>query len=219
MSPAVRRTGARAGVALSARLWDAFQTVVGGNDQKQAVIKAQIPHAGRVLEIGCGTGNVAAVFADADYVGVDIDSGRIALAAEKFPQPNYRFYCMDVLDEDLPEPQSFDTVLVSHTAHHLSDAAMKRLLRRSAALLRRHGELVILDMLRPEPHEPFSKQFYFKLDRGAHIRNETELFSLFGAEEGFEEPRAEILKVHKFGVEVIDEIVIRARRRAHAEGA
>ncbi len=201
---------------LRARLWDAFQSVVGGNEQKKAAIRAQIPRPGRILEIGCATGNVADVFADSDYVGIDIDPGLIARATAKFPRSNYRFYCIDLLERELPEPGGFDTVLVSHTAHHLSDAAMRGLLQRSAELLREGGEAVIFDMVRPEPDEPLRKQFYFKLDRGENFRNERELLELFRESEGFGEPRAEILKAYKLGIEVIDEIVVRAPRQRAA---
>ena len=146
---------------LRAWLWDLFQVVVGGNEKKKAAIRAAIPNPGRILEIGCATGNVASVFSDVEYVGVDIDAGCIARARRKFPQPNYRFHCLDLL----------------------------------------------------EPGDPFNKQFYFKLDRGEHIRNEQELLELFHSSDGFHEHEAEILKAHKFGIEVMDLVMLRARRR------
>ncbi len=199
-------------VPIKVRLWDVFQNVVGGNRQKKEAIRENIRAPGKVLEIGCATGNVAEAFGDFDYVGVDLDMGCIALARRKFPQSNYRFYCLDILEDDLPEAPDFHFVLISHTAHHLPDDYMKPLIRRSSALLREGGELMILDMVRPEPWA-FRKQFYYRLDRGRHFRSIAEFRVLFAGESCFEEPRFDVVKTAKLGVEVIDGVVIRAKRR------
>lgn len=203
-------------VSWRARLWDVFQDVVGGNEEKKASLVRALPQPGRLLEIGCATGNVADVFRDFDYVGVDIDEQAIALARRKFPGPGYRFHCLDVLEEGLPEEAHFDHVLISHTAHHLPDDYFARVLHRSAELLGQGGTLVILDMVRPEPHEPFGKQFYYKLDRGRHFRNVAEFEALIRQEPLLEEPEIEVVKVRKFGIEVIDDLLIRARRRVQS---
>ncbi len=71
---------------------------------------------------------------------------------------------------------------------------------------------MVLDMVRPEPWEPFRKQFYFRLDRGRHFRNIAEFRALFAGESSFEEPRFDIVKTTTLGVEVIDGVVIRAKR-------
>ena len=199
-------------VPVKVRLWDVFQNVVGGNRQKKEAIREHIRAPGKVLEIGCATGNVAEAFGDFDYVGVDLDMGCIALARWKFPRSNYRFYCLDILEDDLPEDPDFHYVLISHTAHHLPDDYMKPLIRRSSALLREGGELMILDMVRPEPWA-FRKQFYYRLDRGRHFRSIAEFRVLFAGESCFEEPRFDVVKTAKLGVEVIDGVVIRAKRR------
>ena len=136
-------------VSFRGRLWDAFQTFVGDNTPKRRTIARYIQRPGRILEIGCATGNVADVFRDFDYVGVDTDPELIALACRKFTEPNYRFYCLDVLAAELPEEADFDYVLISHTAHHLPDDYLKRLLHKSCQLLRPGGQLVILDMVSP----------------------------------------------------------------------
>jgi SAM-dependent methyltransferase len=205
--------------SLRSRLWDAFQSVIGGNAQKMQAVRESMGAPRRVLEIGCATGNVAAVFAAGEYVGVDVDATCIALARAKFPRPNYRFHCLDILEDALPEPGDFDRVLISHTAHHLPDDYMKRLLQRSAELLADDGELMILDMLRPEPRDPFRKQFYYKLDRGAHFRSLPEFVDLFEGDGGFDPPRTRVVRTRKLGIEVIDQIMVVARKRGRAEAA
>jgi SAM-dependent methyltransferase len=200
--------GVRAG------LWDLFQRVIGGNALKKAAIREQISAPGRILEIGCATGNVADAFRDFEYVGIDIDPALIAYAAWKFPDANYRFHCCDVLEDEFPEPGDFQYVLISHTAHHLSDDYMIRLIRRSAELLRPHGELVVLDMIRPDPAAPPTKQFYHRLDAGKHFRTAPEFVELFADACEFEHPQLRIFKEKKFSIEVIDGILISAVKRA-----
>ncbi len=141
------------------------------------------------------------------------------LAASKFPQSNFRFHCADLLEHEVPEAPGFDTVLVFQCAPHLSDADMRRMLHRSVTLLRSGGELVIFDLVRPWPGESFNKRFYFKLDRVEHVRNEMELLALFDRNDAFGQPEAEVLTAHKLGIDVMDLILIRARRQAVSEKA
>ena len=117
--------------------------------------------------------------------------------------PTISFHCLDVLVDELPFEGEFDYVLISHTAHHLPDAYLGHLLEKSAELLRVGCELVVLDMLRPEPNEPFNRQFYFRLDRGEHFRNWMEFEKLFSTAHWFEDVRLHLVKTTKLGIRVI----------------
>jgi SAM-dependent methyltransferase len=201
----------RNAVALKPRLWGLFQKVFGDDRTKQETLARFITGPGRVLEIGCAIGNVAEAFRGFEYVGVDVDRPAIELAASRFPEPNYRFHCLDILEDELPERGGFDHVLLSHTAHHLPDAYLERLIRRSWSLLREGGRLVVLDMVRPEPDEPFRKQFFYKLDRGQHFRTVPE-FEAVLARCGARKPELHVIKTWMFGMEVLDHLVIVAVR-------
>ena len=48
----------------------------------------------RVLDLGCGTGEFAALFEPAGYVGVDIHPGYVRLATRLHPK--HRFVCADI---------------------------------------------------------------------------------------------------------------------------
>ena len=54
----------------------------------------------RVLDVGCGSGRVAAALANVldrgTYVGIDVDANRIAWAASHIPLDNFRFSVVDV---------------------------------------------------------------------------------------------------------------------------
>jgi SAM-dependent methyltransferase len=75
----------------------------------------------RVLELGCGTGDLLAALAPSYGVGVDFSENMLAVARGKFP--DLTFACGDVEDTDflasLPGP--FDAIVISDTVGLLED--------------------------------------------------------------------------------------------------
>jgi SAM-dependent methyltransferase len=194
-------------------LWDGFQRVVGGNPQKKATLTEIITEPGRILEIGSATGNVADIFSDFDYLGIDTDASRIAEAQRRFPAPNYRFVSGDLLTSNLGA-EAFDYVLMSHTAHHLGDELLARLASESCRLLKPGGRLVILDMNRPGREDGPAKHFYRVIDRGDHFRTTEELAALISSFTELEIERKEIRDCVKFRIRVIDQAIVVARKRS-----
>ena len=77
-----------------------------------------IPVGSKVLEIGCGTGDLLANIEPGLGVGIDFSTAVINLAQTKYP--SLKFYCLDVeyLDRDLPLKNSlrdaeFDYIILS----------------------------------------------------------------------------------------------------------
>lgn len=194
-----------------ARLWSEFQRVIGTNTAKQQAIRSVIERPGRLLEIGCATGNLADAFPGFSYVGVDTNAQSVAFAAASHPEPSHRFHCLDILEQALPEPTRFDYVLLSHTAHHLPDGYLRRLIRHGHELLEPGGTFVLLDMIRPAPEEPFRRQFYYRLDRGQFFRSLDEFRDLLDGEGSFPRWEYRVVPTRKWGIEVIDQILMRAR--------
>jgi len=197
-------------VPVKSVLWDAFVRVIGGNRQKKRAVRRFITAPGRILEIGCATGNLAAAFEGFDYVGIDTDCQGIELAKWRRTEPTFRFHCLDVLAQDFPEAAGFDYVLISHTLHHVADDVARRLVERSRQLLAPGGMLLVLDMIRPDPGEPFRKQFYYRLDRGEHIRTLDEWRAMFSTIRAFPHVDFHVIRTTKLGIEVIDQVAIRA---------
>ncbi len=81
----------------------------------------------RVLEIGCGTGDLLAAVKPSAGVGVDFSPEMIRRAAEK--HPGLRFVCADAHDMDLNE--TFDVIILSDLINDLWDvqAVFERLRR------------------------------------------------------------------------------------------
>jgi SAM-dependent methyltransferase len=103
--------------------------------------------SGRVLDVGCGTGEHALFFASRglDVLGLDASAIAVERAAEKARSRGLgaRFVEADVQElEGLGE--TFDTITDSGCLHTLSDAAMQRAIRGAHAVLRPGGTYWLL---------------------------------------------------------------------------
>ncbi len=86
---------------------------------------------GRTLDIGCGSGHLAALIDKDDYVGLDPDEESLVVARAQFP--NHRFYtACDAAEE------KFDTVVSLAVIEHVEDP--EKFLRSLASYLERSAE-------------------------------------------------------------------------------
>jgi len=76
-----------------------------------------IPAGSRVLEIGCGLGDMLAGLEPSRGVGIDLSEKMVELARER--HPDLEFHAMDA--EEIKLDEKFDFVLVSDTIGHLYD--------------------------------------------------------------------------------------------------
>lgn len=122
--------------------------------------------APRALDLGCGTGEFAALFAADRYLGVDLSERYVGFARRRHPE--HRFECADAVSW----PGSgavFDLVLVNGVLHHLDGHTATALLR--AAL--RHAPpgatlLVIEDCELPDAG--LASRLIHRLDAGHYVR-------------------------------------------------
>jgi SAM-dependent methyltransferase len=99
----------------------------------------------RVLDVGCGSGVVAAFLADSpvlECVGVDGNPAAIEFASWRFGRPNLRFLRCLVDEIDLPE-QSFDACCCMEVLEHIHPHQGRSLLRTAYRLLKPGGRLLI----------------------------------------------------------------------------
>lgn len=93
-----------------------------------------IPAGSRVLEIGCGTGNLLEALAPEVGIGVDISPAAVNLAQRQHPR--LRFYCAEAETltpesigyapagteaDPIDQPQTFDYIVCANAASHFSD--------------------------------------------------------------------------------------------------
>ncbi len=104
----------------------------------ERVYRFLIPPGSRVLEIGCGEGDLLAALKPAVGVGVDLSDEMVRRAAER--HPDLRFLHADVHElEDLGE--TFDYVILSDLLNDAWD--VQRLLRRIAPLTDRRTRVIL----------------------------------------------------------------------------
>lgn len=127
-----------------------------------------------VLDVGCGPGTNAAVFAGCDYVGVDIDPAYIESARRRH---SGRFLVGDVGDPSVLGNERFDLVFANSLMHHLPDGVVRPLLKRMSELTTPTGAVHVLDLVLPPHASP--ARLLARLDRGAHARPLDEWRTLF----------------------------------------
>ncbi len=131
---------------------------------------------GRILDVGCGTGNNAGRFEGSDYVGLDINERYLRMARARY---SGLFVQADLTAADLSSLGTFDTILVNSFLHHVSDEDVQQILKRLTAVLSPDGRVHILELVLPPRLSP--ARVMAKLDRGRYARSIERWLELFGA--------------------------------------
>jgi SAM-dependent methyltransferase len=107
-------------------------------EQLRRLVGTLVMPGARVLEVGCGLGDLIAGLACSRRVGVDVSARMIELAEER--HPGVEFHVADVEHDPLPEGP-FDTILLSDVVGHLDD--IERALDRLTPLLAPGGRVIV----------------------------------------------------------------------------
>jgi ubiquinone/menaquinone biosynthesis C-methylase UbiE len=133
-------------------LYDPLHRLLGmAKVHRPLVVQAGIRPGHRVLEIGCGTGNLA-LFAkrlhpDAEVVGLDPDPKALARARRKAGRKALPVRLDLGFAQELPYPDaSFDRVLSAFMFHHLGPDEKEKALREVRRVLKPGGSLHLLDL-------------------------------------------------------------------------
>lgn len=142
----------------------------------------------RVLDIGCGTGDILRFLPLVDYLGFDLSADDIESAKQKFGDRG-RFFCSPV-DESIDVLEaSFDIVLAHGVLHHLNDQEALKLFAIALRALKPGGRLVTFDGCFTDDQSRLAR-FFVSKDRGQHIRNRCGYEDL--AKSAFSSPRVTI---------------------------
>ena len=150
-------------------LYRLFGRVAAGNAYDAYVRDFVRPVAGqRVLDIGCGPGDILARLPDVDYLGIDHHAPYIAAARKRYGNRG-TFRCEDVAASVIRDAGAFDLVMANGLLHHLNDDEVRNLLRLAARALKPSGRLVTLDGCFV-PEQSRMARFLLRMDRGNHVR-------------------------------------------------
>jgi ubiquinone/menaquinone biosynthesis C-methylase UbiE len=132
-------------------LYDPLHRLLGtASIHRQLVDIADVRPGQRVLEVGCGTGNLALLakrlHPQAEIVGLDPDPKALARARRKAGHKALPVQLDRGFAEDLPYPDaSFDRVLSAFMFHHLGPDEKEEALREALRVLKPGGSLHLLD--------------------------------------------------------------------------
>lgn len=112
--------------------------------------QAAISPGHRVLEVGCGTGNLLSLAKRlcpaAQAVGIDPDPKALALARRKAERRGAAIQFDSGFSEELPYPDaSFDRVLSAFMLHHVRSDAKSLAVREARRVLKPGGSLHLVD--------------------------------------------------------------------------
>ena len=132
-------------------LYDPFTRLIGiESAHRRLADEAELESAERVLEIGCGTGNLALLVKrmrpQLQVAGLDPDPKALARAARKARRAGLALKLDRGFADELPYPDgSFDRVLSSLMFHHLEADLRRPSLRQVLRVLRPGGSLHLMD--------------------------------------------------------------------------
>ena len=154
----------------------AFTVLIGSPRAKEILVREYIrPTAGdRLLDIGCGIGEIVPFLPAVEYVGFDENPDYVRAARER--HPGRTFMCQQI-ETAAFEADAFDIAVAAGVLHHLDDEGAGELLRLADRSLKPGGRLVMIDGCYVDGQSTASR-WLLSRDRGDHVRSKDEYLRL-----------------------------------------
>jgi SAM-dependent methyltransferase len=155
-----------------------FSNLVSNQDSRSIYVKEYIrPIAGdKVLDIGCGVGDILKYLPNCEYSGFDMNRRYIKTAKKRFGNLGI-FVCEKLTKELCREFSDFDIALATGILHHLNDHEALELFELARAVLKPDGRLLTFDGCYFEGQSWFER-FILSKDRGKYVRTKEEYLDL-----------------------------------------
>jgi SAM-dependent methyltransferase len=173
-------TGLRA-VLSSPRVYDTFQRLMGGHVGRTdfATTMVRAGAGTRVLDIGCGTGDLLHYLPPGIvYEGWDPSADYIDAARQRFGARGV-FHAGLLAEDDVRRTAPFDVVIASGVLHHLDDDELVAFARLARLAVRDGGRFVSIDPVFEPGQHPLAR-YLIARDRGQHVRGRDAYVALVG---------------------------------------
>lgn len=110
------------------------------SEEKEAILNAVAWKAQTVLDVGCGTGELAALIAKrtrGSVLGIDFSKEAIKTANRRHKHPNIAFKCADLKTLS----GAYDVIIMAGTIEHMDDPFST--LERLTKMMRRRGSVIV----------------------------------------------------------------------------
>src|SRR3989344_5803198 len=112
---------------------------------------------GNVLDIGCGNGFYSKLF-NKKYIGIDKDEKAIDRARKLYPEK--KFEVMNTTHLNFKDNE-FETIFSSLVLHHLSDIDLFKTTKEIKRIIKKDGQIYIIDMVLPEKFKFLAYPLFF----------------------------------------------------------
>ncbi|WP_294074155.1 class I SAM-dependent methyltransferase [Winogradskyella sp.] len=155
-------------------IYTIYQKIVGGYRARKLFVENNvvIKPGQKILDIGCGPGDILDFMPNVEYTGIDQDSNYIAQAKKKYGSRG-QFKCVSVNEIDTIETNEFDIVISAGVLHHLNDQQCNNLFNIAKKALKNNGRFISFDGVYTKNQNKIAK-YFLKKDRGQYIRTQSE---------------------------------------------
>ncbi len=152
--------------------YDFYHKLIGAEYRNRVIadeyVRAQPED--RLLDIGCGPGNMLPFLPACGYMGFDANESYIASARRRFGKRG-EFVCDRVSCQAVQRFGVFDIVLAFGLTHHLDDSEAQDLFRLAHTALKPGGRMITHDGCYV-PGQSAAKRYLLSRDRGRFVRTQ-----------------------------------------------
>jgi cyclopropane fatty-acyl-phospholipid synthase-like methyltransferase len=170
--------------------YEFYHQLIGATYRSHVLVNDYIrPQSGdRILDIGCGPGNMVPFLPQGEYLGVDANESYINSARERYGKRG-AFVCERVSHHSVQQFGAFDIVLALGLVHHLDDDEARDLFRLGYTALKPGGRMITNDGCYMQ-NQSTVKRYLLSRDRGQFVRTQQEYETL--AHSWFKQVRSNI---------------------------